>query len=112
MLYCEFKCFKHSILIKSQILDNFVYISFNFRIQCTTATRNYSDALKHKEAPIVDNEVILSDKEIKERERLSYLISLPKEVSVKSMKKATTKLFLSFCFRKLLHQSMECQKNM
>jgi hypothetical protein len=60
-----------------------------FRIQCTSA-RSYSDALKHKEAPIVDNEVILSDKEIKERERLTYLVKLPKEASAKLFHQNTT----------------------
>lgn len=54
---------------------------FYFRIQNTTAAYS-SDALKHKEAPIVENDVILSDEEVREREKLSHLVSLPKEVSV------------------------------
>ena len=41
-----------------------------------------NDALKQKEAPIVDNSVILSENEVKEREKLSHLVNLPKEVSI------------------------------
>lgn len=51
------------------------------RIQTSTAA--YSDALKHKEAPIVENDVILSESEVREREKLSHLVSLPKEVKLK-----------------------------
>lgn len=54
--------------------------SIYFRIQNTTAAYS-SDALKHKEAPIVENDVILSEEEVREREKLSHLVSLPKEVS-------------------------------
>jgi hypothetical protein len=36
--------------------------------------------LKHKEAPIVDNTVVLSDEEYRERKRLENLVALPKEV--------------------------------
>ena len=42
----------------------------------------FSDALKHKEAPIVDNSMILSETEVKEREKLSNYVSIPKEVSL------------------------------
>jgi hypothetical protein len=41
--------------------------------------------LKQKEAPIVDNSVILSEQELKEREKLSHLVSLPKEVCIKNI---------------------------
>lgn len=56
-----------------------VYVSSFFRIRPSIASYS-SDALKHKEAPIVDNSVILSDKEVNERKKLENLISLPKEV--------------------------------
>ena len=56
----------------------FVIILFYFRIQNTAAYS--SDALKHKEAPMVENEVILSDHEVQERQKLSGLVTLPKEV--------------------------------
>jgi hypothetical protein len=52
-----------------------------YRAQNTSAAYS-SDALKHKEAPIVDNSVILSEKEVQEREKLSGLVSLPKEVKI------------------------------
>lgn len=54
-----------------------------FRIKQTSIAAYSSDALKHKEAPIVDNDVILSDKELNERKKLENLVSLPKEVSEK-----------------------------
>lgn len=50
------------------------------RIQNTAAYS--SDALKHKEAAIVDNDVILSKNEFEEREKLSHLVTLPKEVKI------------------------------
>jgi len=53
-------------------------------IQNSTAAYS-SDALKHNEAPIVDNSVILSDQEMQEREKLSTLVSLPKEKSLASI---------------------------
>lgn len=52
----------------------------NFRIKQTSVAAYSSDALKHKEAPIVDNTVILSDEEYRERKKLENLVSLPKEV--------------------------------
>lgn len=42
---------------------------------------NYSsDPLSHKEAPIVENSKILDDEVEKEKDKLSNLIQLPKEV--------------------------------
>lgn len=49
-------------------VQNYYYYWSRYRFQATRAFA--SDALKHKEAPIVDNEVILSEKEVKEREKL------------------------------------------
>jgi hypothetical protein len=44
---------------------------------------NYSsDPLSHNEAPIVENSKILDDKVEKEKEKLSSLVSLPKEVKI------------------------------
>lgn len=60
---------------KQNINRNFIY----FRIHSTSAAYS-NDALRHKEAPIVENDVILSKEEMQEREKLSHLVSLPKEV--------------------------------
>lgn len=56
----------------------------------TTSTQlrvdDISKATLHKEAPIVDSSVIVSDpKDVREKERLSELISIPVEVGFRSL---------------------------
>lgn len=58
-----------------------LFLKFRLKKSLSSSSVLLSDALKHKEAPIIDNSMILSETESKEREKLSIYVSIPKEVS-------------------------------
>lgn len=59
----------------------FILIIFRISNSICTSSIGMNDALKHKEAPMVENEVVLAKSEVEERQKLSGTISIPKEVS-------------------------------
>lgn len=81
----------------------------------TTSTRYAEDITKattHKEAPIVDADVVVSPAEHQQKAKLSGLVSIPVEVNILSIwSNKTVNIWFCSQFRKTFHPSVEFRAN-